>query len=134
MPTIPVLVLRTALTYFAGIFALGFVLGTARVLWIAPALGAVAAVAIELPFILVASWLLARRLTRRPVFARPALRAAMGAVAFAVLMFAELALGVAAFGQTAQQWYASLGTAAGALGLAGQVLFAVMPLAARRAP
>ena len=40
--------LHDALIYLAAIFALGFVLGTIRTLWLAPAVGHLAAVALEL--------------------------------------------------------------------------------------
>jgi hypothetical protein len=48
--------LTLGLRYFAGVFAVGFLLGTVCTLWLAPAVGEVAAVAIELPVIIGASW------------------------------------------------------------------------------
>jgi len=120
-------VLRHALVYLAAIFALGFVLGTVRTLWLAPAVGHLAAVALELPVMLGASWWLARRMAaHRPLTSRHAALAA-GGIAFALLMGLELALGVALFGQSAGEWLAALATPPGALGLAGQALFALMP-------
>lgn len=119
--------LRHALIYLAAIFALGFVLGTIRTLWLAPALGHLAAVALELPVMLGASWWLARRLAaRRPLPSRSAALLA-GLIAFVLLLALELALGVALFGQSAQEWGAALATPPGALGLAGQVLFGLLP-------
>jgi len=50
-----VALLRPALAYFLPVFALGFVLGTVRTLWLAPMLGELAAVAAELPVMLAAS-------------------------------------------------------------------------------
>jgi hypothetical protein len=118
---------RHALVNLAAIFALGFVLGTVRTLWLAPAVGPLAAVAVELPVMLGASWWLARRLAaRRPLPSRDAALAA-GGIAFALLMGLELALGVALFGQSAKVWLAALTTPSGALGLTGQALFALMP-------
>lgn len=125
-------VLRHALIYLAAIFALGFVLGTARTLWLAPAVGPLAAVGLELPVMLGASWWLARQLAaRRPL---PSRRAALlaGLIAFVLLMALELALGMTLFGQSAQAWLAALATAPGALGLAGQALFALLPALAWR--
>ena len=120
-------ILRHALIYLAAIFALGFVLGTVRTLWLAPAVGHLAAVAAELPVMLGASWWLARRMAaRRPLPSRGAALAA-GGIAFALLMGLELALGVVLFGQSAGQWLAALTTPPGALGLTGQALFALMP-------
>lgn len=124
--------LRHALFYLAAIFALGFVLGTIRTLWLAPAVGHLAAVALELPVMLGASWWLARRLAaHRPLPSRGAALLA-GLIAFVLLMALELALGVALFGQNAQAWLAALATPPGALGLAGQALFALLPALAWR--
>lgn len=48
-PAIAVHALNNALAYAGAIFALGFVLGTVRTLWLAPQVGALAAVPIEVP-------------------------------------------------------------------------------------
>lgn len=120
-------VLSAALAYWAVVFAFAFVLGIFRTLWLAPRLGDLAAVACELPLVLAASWLAARRLTRRFGVSAPGSALAMGLVAFALLMLAELALAQVLAGQSPRQWAASLTTPAGALGLAGQMGFALMP-------
>ena len=57
--------IKAALAYWGAIFALGFVLGTLRVLWIAPQMGETRAVLFELPLMLAASWFAARWLVRR---------------------------------------------------------------------
>lgn len=122
--------LRPALAYFIPVFALGFVLGTVRTLWLAPAVGDVAAVAAELPVMLAASWLFARRVVRRHAMTTTGAALGIGLIAFALLLLAELALAVALAGQSPGQWAASLTRPAGALGLAGQALFALLPRAA----
>ncbi|MCC6306088.1 MAG: hypothetical protein IT545_12945 [Rhodobacteraceae bacterium] len=115
--------------YGAAIFALGVVLGTVRVLVLAPRVGALGAVAVELPVMLGASWLAAGALARRfGVPARAGARAAMGAAGFVLLIAAEVALG-RSLGQDPARQAAALATAAGAAGLAGQVAFALIPLA-----
>jgi hypothetical protein len=43
------------LRYFTGVFAVGFLLGTIRKLWLAPAIGDLAAVGVELPVMIGAS-------------------------------------------------------------------------------
>jgi hypothetical protein len=78
---------------------------------------------------LAACWFLCRWAVRRwqvPPEAAP--RLAMGALAFALLMAAELVLAMLAFGLSPGAWLAEMATAAGALGLAGQLLFGALPL------
>jgi hypothetical protein len=52
----------------------------------------------------------------------------MGAVAFAVLIAAEFALGWFGFGRSPTEQLASYGSAPGVIGLAAQVMFAVFPI------
>lgn len=116
------------LGYAGSVFAVGFALGTVRVLVLAPWLGAFAAVALELPVILLASWYLAGVLVRRAaVPATVPARALMGATALVALLVAEALLAVLAFGRTFGAHLAAYGTPAGALGLAGQFAFAALP-------
>lgn len=123
-------ILWAASAYFALVFAAGFALGTLRVLVLAPALGPLAAVALELPVMLAISWVVARwSVLRHGVPARAAPRLVMGALAFALLIAAEAALGIWGFGQTARGFVAAFSTPEGALGLAGQAAFGLMPLA-----
>ncbi|WP_285712530.1 hypothetical protein [Erythrobacter oryzae] len=121
-------VIRAAGSYWAVVFALGFVLGTVRVLWIAPALGLLAATALELPVILGASWIASGWLVRRFALARGGEAMAAGALAFALLMAAECALAGVLAGETPGEWLTGLAAPHAALGLAGQVVFALMPL------
>lgn len=120
-------VLTAALAYWALVFAVGFALGTLRVTLLAPAIGPFAAVASELPLMLLASWWSARLVLRRWPLQSRRERLATGALAFAVLMAAEAALARLAFGQSLSDWTEQLATAPGALGLAGQVVFALIP-------
>ena len=120
--------LVAAFAYWAVVFAAGFILGTLRVLALAPRLGEVAAVTLEIPLMLAVSWVASRGVCRRfAVPARLTPRILMGGVAFALLIIAEAALSVYAFGRTAGEWAGFLGTPAGLLGLAGQVGFAMIP-------
>lgn len=117
--------------YFLIVFGVGFLLGTVRILVLAPRVGETAAVLIELPAMLAISWVACGVLLRKlRVPAAPAARLVMGAVALTLLIAAEAML-AAAFGETPAQFLHSLQSAPGALGLAGQVAFAVFPLARR---
>jgi hypothetical protein len=116
------------LAYFGLVFPVAFAFGIVRTLALAPVTGKLTAVTAELPFVLAASWISARWLTRRfDVSATLAATLMMGGVAFAVLMAAEAALAVFVFGQTFGQHLASFQGAAGLVGLAGQVAFATLP-------
>jgi hypothetical protein len=123
--------------YFAMVFALGFLLGTARTLLVpdAPGGGRLLGVLIELPVMLAASWFLCRHAVRRFGVA-PLLgpRALMGGFAFVLLMLAELLVGVLLAGRTPADHVALYRDASYALGLAAQVVFALMPVAQLRRP
>jgi hypothetical protein len=121
--------IRAGALYFAIVFAAGFVLGALRVTVIIPLIVELPAVALELPIILFISWIVCRRLVAQ--FSVPAIasqRAAMGALAFGLLMLAELGLSVLVFDRSVAEYLAGLRTAPGLLGLAGQIAFAFMPL------
>lgn len=115
-----------ALVYFGIVFAVAFVLGALRVTLIAPQLGDLASVTLEVPVVLAFSWVVAGWIARwwpRPWFCR----LGMGILAFAMLMAAEMALSTLLFGQTAAQFFAAIASAPGAVGLTGQVGFALLP-------
>lgn len=115
-----------ALAYLVPVFAGAFVLGVLRVTVVAPALGETAAVALELPLVLALSWVVAGRVLRRwPVMPGRG-RLAMGAIAFALLMLAEAVLSWA-LGTAPTAFLRAMATPAGALGLAGQMMFALVP-------
>jgi hypothetical protein len=114
--------------YYGVIFALGFVLGALRVLLVAPALGEVAAVLLELPLMLAASWTVARQLAVRHSVMTQYERVMMGVLAFDLCMLSEVALAVFAFGEPVSTWAAKLMRTPGMLGLAGQIAFGLVPL------
>ena len=117
--------------YFALVFALGFVLGTVRTIFVrdAPSGGRLIGVLIELPIMIAASWFLCRYVVRRLAVAPTvAARAVMGGVAFALLLLAELLVGALLFGRSPAEHFALYRDASYALGLAAQIAFALMPL------
>ena len=117
----------TGLLYFAVVFTFAFAMGIARTLVVAPQIGPTAAVLLEVPIVVTASWIVARRLLRhRPLTLSH--RAAMGATAFALTMASEAALAAMLRGQSVADWAATVATPLGLAGLAGQVAFAAMPI------
>ena len=126
----PMAVLFTGIAYFAVVFAFAFAMGVARTLIVAPRLGATAAVLLEMPVVLAASWIVARRLLSNRRFSLTQ-RAAVGVVAFALLMISEALLAGVLRGQDVSQWAQELVTPPGLVGLAGQIGFAAMPLLVR---
>lgn len=120
--------LRAGIVYFAAVFALGFALGSVRVLWLLPAIGATPAVAIELPIMLGMSWWVCARVLRRFVVPDAmSARIAMGGTAFALLMLAEFALATLGFGQSPSAFVSGFREPHALLGLLGQIGFALMP-------
>ncbi|MDP8997340.1 MAG: hypothetical protein M3O03_10135 [Pseudomonadota bacterium] len=114
------------LRYFAIIFTLAFAMGVARALVIAPRLGEMTAVLLEVPIIVGASWAVARHLLRDRHFTLVQ-RGTMGTAAFALLMCSEAILAVILRGQTISEWASELATPTGLIGLVGQLAFAVIP-------
>lgn len=119
-------ILPPALAYATAIFACGFVLGAVRVMWLAPRLGDVAAVAVELPPMLALSWWVAGRVLARWPLRPGGARLKMGAMAFALLIAFEVAMALA-FGGTPGGFLRGLATPQGSLGLGGQIVFALIP-------
>lgn len=118
--------------YAIAVFGVGFALGALRVILVVPRAGPTAAVLLETPLILAASWWLARvSIARFGVRRAVPARLLMGLVAFAVLMLAEATLAAALFGRTIAGYLAGFTTVPGAIGLAAQVLFACFPLVRR---
>jgi hypothetical protein len=123
---------RAAVLYFLAVFPAGVVLGVVRVSLVQPVTGPLIAVVLELPLMLALAWLVAGVLIRR--FWVPgalAVRAAMGCLALALLLLAEAALGLIVFGMDPAAQRAALATPQGRLGLAGQILFGLIPLVRR---
>jgi hypothetical protein len=119
-------VFRTAIAYFSTVFAFAFAMGVARTLVIAPRIGATAAVLLEVPILLTASWLIARRLLRDQDLALPQ-RIAVGTIAFVFTMASEVVLSALMRGQSAGEWAATVVAPIGLVGLAGQLGFAAIP-------
>jgi hypothetical protein len=123
--------IRAGAAAFAIVFATGFALGTVRTIWIAPRLGDAIAVLIELPFMLIVSWLTAGWAIRRWQVSSHVGHIGAAITGFGLLMAAELVLAIVAFGQSAMGWASALAKSPGLYGFAAQMLFGLMLLTRR---
>ena len=121
--------LIAASAYFFTLFALGFVLGTIRVIFVAPRVGELAATAAEVPVMLIAAYFACRwAIRRRQVPSAIAVRLAM-VPWFLVLLFAfETVLGATLFGRSVAEQWTALGAPAGLVGISAQIIAALLPL------
>jgi hypothetical protein len=120
--------LKAGFIYFVLAFTAGFLLGTVRTLIVAPALGELTGVVIELPLMLATSWFACRWVLQRESQPLPmSWRTVMGFSAFLWLMVAEALLSVTLLGRSLAEHFALFGTLPVMLGLAGQLAFAVFP-------
>ena len=111
------------------LFALGFVLGTIRVMLVAPRLGIFAAILAEVPVMLAAGFFACRWAVQHwqvPPIA--AIRRVMVLCFLVLLLLFEAALGWMLFGRSPSQQLAMLMTTAGLLGLSAQIVAALFPL------
>lgn len=121
--------LKAGAAYFAVVFALGFALGVLRTLVLARHLGETASVLLELPFMLGASWIACGWALDRFAVPRPwRHRLAMGGVAFALLMSAELGVAMLALDRSPIEHARSYRSWPAGLGLTAQLAFAAFPL------
>jgi hypothetical protein len=116
------------IVYAIAVFAVGFALGTVRVLWLEPRAGQLLAVAVEAPIMLWVSWKVSRWCCSRYALRVAVVpRAAMGLTAFAALMLLELATSVFVFGNSWSGFLDSFKSAPALIGLAAQLAFAAIP-------
>ena len=88
-------VLTSSAVYFAIVFGAGFVFGMVRVTWLVPTVGVRVAELTELPLMLTVVFFAARWIHRRFLAERdPRSRLIVGVTALALLLLAELILGV----------------------------------------
>jgi hypothetical protein len=121
--------LIAASAYFLALFALGFALGTIRVLVVTPSVGELAATFAEVPVMLTAAYFACRWAVRRWQVPRGiGVRWAMVLWFLALLVLFEALLGSLLFGRSlADQWAAVTGPA-GLLGLSAQIIAALLPV------
>lgn len=124
--------LKAGLTYFSAVFVVGFMLGTIRVLVLVPRLGEIASVSLEAPVTLAVSWFASRWITEKfDLTSEVSPRLLMGAVAFALLMLAEVGVSVFAFGKPIEDYFVAYWSPQGVIGLVAQIAFAFFPVMQR---
>jgi len=130
-------VLKASAVYFVLVFSAGFAFGTLRVLWLVPQVGTRAAELLESPLMLFATLLAARWVTRHcAVGARPMDRLGMGLTALALLVAAEVGLGLALRGGSVREILLDKDPVSGMVYYALLGVYALMPwlLGGRAAP
>ena len=125
---LPMRVLKSAAVYFALVFGAGFVLGTIRVLWVAPRLGTRTAELLESPLMLLTTVLAACWVNRHfSLGARPASSFGVGLIALALLLAAEIGLGVVLRGGSALEVLLNKDPVSGTVYYALLGVYALMP-------
>ena len=121
-------ILKAGVVYFALVFGTGFVLGTVRTLWIVPRLGVRTAELLESPFMFVTIVLAAGWISCRLGNAGgSSIRLAVGFLALALLLAAEVIMGVALLGLSVVEVFTKHDPVSGTVYYAMLGVFAGMP-------
>ena len=122
-------VLKSGALYFALVFAVGFVLGAIRTLWLVPRVGARRAELTEMPVMLVVTILAARwtvlHLSLPPTWSA---RLGMGCVALVLMLVAEFGFVLRFRRLSIREYFATRDPLSGAVYYLLLVVFAIMPV------
>lgn len=115
-------------TYFLLVFVIGFIFGAIRSIEISPRWGEVVGVVIETPLLLGVCWFVAKMIIKYMEPERSfRSMAILGGSAFVFLMVTEFVFSILVFRQTPTTFIKDFGETAGLIGLAAQILFALIP-------
>lgn len=121
-------IIRAGVVYFALVLGTGFVLGVIRVPFLVPRIGERWAELAEMPIMAVVIFLSAGFILRRfPEVNFPGQSLAVGFLALALTLCAELGLAVALQSQTLAEYLGSRDKVSGSVYLVMLVVFALMP-------
>lgn len=121
--------LAAASAYFLALFALGFALGTIRVLFAAPRIGELAATLAEVPVMLAAAFVICRWAIRHwRVPPGAAMRWTMVLWFLVLLLLFETLLGALLFGRSLADQWSVLTRPVGWLGISAQTIAALLPV------
>jgi hypothetical protein len=127
-------ILKASVLYFALVFGAGFVLGTIRVLWIAPSFGTRTAELMEAPIMFAVTILAARWVVRFLSLSPKAVtRLSVGFTALGFMLGAELTFVLWLRGLTIGEYVASRDPVSGTVYIVMLGVFALMPLLVARA-
>ncbi len=118
---------RAGATYFALVFAAGFMFGVVRQFALVPRFGATVALIVEAPFILAVSALAARRCIGSCAARGASDAVSTGAIALALLLLSEALMAGPVRGWSFDQWLSHFSTVDGAISLGLYLAFAAMP-------
>jgi predicted Abi (CAAX) family protease len=123
-------IFRFAALYAAIVFALGFALGMLRLLFLTPVVGELVAVILEVPVMLALAWLVSARMFPGRGLSREQ-GVEIGLASFLLLQVFESGLsgffGPYGYSDNVMFYWGDLSTPR-LVGLAGQILFALLPL------
>jgi hypothetical protein len=121
--------LIAATAYFLALFAIGFVLGTIRVIFVVPHFGQLSATFVEVPVMLAAACVICRWVIYHwQVSRRISVRWSMVLWFLALLFTTETLLGLTLFGRTLAEQWAALLTPAGLVGVTAQIVAGLLPV------
>ena len=130
----PTKLFMSSAAYFAVVFGAGFVFGTVRVTWLVPTVGVRVAELTELPLMLAVVFFAARWVNRRFLTERDqSARLIVGVVGFALLLLAELILGMTLGGLTPKEVFLNHDPVSGTAYHLSLCVFALMPWCLGRA-
>jgi ABC-type uncharacterized transport system permease subunit len=121
-------VVKVGALYFALVFAVGFVLGAIRTLWVVPRVGARTAELMEMPIMLAITIVAARWTVLR--FSVPMMwsaRLEMGCTALVLMLIAEFGFVLWIRGLSIKEYFATRDPVSGAAYYLLLVVFAIMP-------
>ncbi len=127
-------VFKAAVVYFVIVFGAGFVLGTVRTLFVLPLVGSRTAELLEMPLMLTVIVLGARWINRHlTAAATSSIQISVGLFALALVLLAEIAVGVGLRGQSPVESLLNRDPVSGTIYYVMLGVFALMPwLLARR--
>jgi hypothetical protein len=120
---------KAGAVYFALVFAVGFVLGAIRTLWVVPRVGTRTAELMEMPIMLAVTIVAARwTVLRLSVPMMWSARFAMGCIALFLMLIAEFGFVLWIRGLSVKEYFASRDPVSGAAYYLLLIVFAIMPL------